>query len=94
MYFEKAVEDVVGQMKEQGIGAENFSVVSVKQLAGCFKEYVESMEDATTLLSGLIDKLGINIGFDKKYRLLNEIYSLACMEKVKKNEMPYFEKGR
>lgn len=94
LYFEKAVEDVVGQMKEQGIGAENFSVVSVKQLAGCFKEYVESMEDATTLLSGLIDKLGINIGFDKKYRLLNEIYSLACMEKVKKNEMPYFEKGR
>lgn len=50
LYFEKAVEDVVGQMKEQGIGAENFSVVSVKQLAGCFKEYVESMEDATTLL--------------------------------------------
>ena len=94
LYFEKAVEDVVGQMKEQGIGAENFSVVSVKQLAGCFKEYVESMEDATTLLSGLIDKLGINIGFDKKYRLLNEIYSLVCMEKVKKNEIPYFEKGR
>ena len=94
LYFEKAVEDVARQMKEQGIGAENFSVVSVKQLAGCFKEYVESMEDATTLLSGLIDKLGINIGFDKKYRLLNEIYSLACMEKVKKNEMPYFEKGR
>ena len=94
LYFEKAVEDVARQMKEQGIGAENFSVVSVKQLAGCFKEYVESMEDATTLLSGLIDKIGINIGFDKKYRLLNEIYSLACMEKVKKNEMPYFEKGR
>ena len=94
LYFEKTVEDVAGQMKEQGIGAENFSVVSAKQLAGCFKEYVESMEDATTLLSGLIDKLGINIGFDKKYRLLNEIYSLVCMEKVKKNEIPYFEKGR
>lgn len=94
LYFEKAVEDVARQMKEQGIGAENFSVVSVKQLAGCFKEYVESMEDATTLLSGLIDKIGINIGFDKKYRLLNEIYSLVCMEKVKKNEIPYFEKGR
>lgn len=94
LYFEKAVEDVARQMKEQGIGAENFSVVSVKQLAGCFKEYVESMEDATTLLSGLIDKMGINIGFDKKYRLLNEIYSLVCMEKVKKNEIPYFEKGR
>lgn len=55
---------------------------------------MESMEDATTLLSGLIDKIGINIGFDKKYRLLNEIYSLVCMEKVKKNEIPYFEKGR
>lgn len=36
LYFEKAVEDVARQMKEQGIGAENFSVVSVKQLAGCF----------------------------------------------------------
>ncbi len=94
LYFEKAVEDVVGQIKEQGIGAEDFSVVSVKRLAGCFKEYVESMEDATTLLSGLIDKLGINIGFDKKYRLLNEIYSLVCMEKAKKKGIPYIEKGR
>lgn len=94
LYFEKAVEDVARQMKEQGINAGNFSAVSVKRLAGCFKGYAENMEDTTTLLSRLIDKLGINIGFDKKYRLLNEIYSLVCMEKVKKNEIPYFEKGR
>lgn len=82
------------QMKEQGIDAGDFATISATELANYFKGYVESMEDATTLLSKLIDKLGINMGFDEKYRLLNEIYSLVCMEKVKKEEIPYFEKGR
>lgn len=93
LYFEMAVEDVVRQIKELGIDAGNFSAVSVR-LVGCFKGYVESKEDVATLLSKLIDKLEINMGFDEKYRLLNEIYSLVCMEKVKKEEIPYFEKGR
>lgn len=94
LYFEKAVEGVVRQMKEQGIDAGDFATISATERANYFKGYVESMEDATTLLSKLIDKLRINMGFDEKYRLLNEIYSLVCMEKVKKEEIPYFEKGR
>lgn len=94
LYFEKAVEDVAGQIKEQGIDAGNFSAVSATELANYFKGYVESLEDTVTLLSGVIDKLKINIGFDEKNRILKEIYSLVCMEHVKKNEMLYFEKGR
>lgn len=94
LHFEKAVEGVVRQMKEQGMDAGDFATISATERANYFKGYVESMEDATTLLSKLIDKLGINMGFDEKYRLLNEIYSLVCMEKVKKEEIPYFEKGR
>lgn len=94
LYFEKVVDNLMEQMKEQGIDAGDFATISATERANYFKGYVESMEDATTLLSKLIDKLGINMGFDEKYRLLNEIYSLVCMEKVKKEEIPYFEKGR
>ncbi len=94
LYFEKAVEDVVGQMREQGIDAENFTRMSAEEMAECFKGYVESLEDAAILLSGVIDKLKINIGFGEKNRILKKIYSLVCIEHVKKNEMLYFEKGR
>lgn len=94
LYFEKAVEDLVGQIKEQGIDAGDFAMISATELANYFKGYVESLEDATILLSGVIDKLKINIGFDEKNQVLKEIYSLVCMEHVKKNEMLYFEKGR
>lgn len=94
LYFEKAVEDVVGQIKEQGIDAGDFAMISATELANYFKGYVESLEDAVILLSGVIDKLKINIGFVEKNRILKKIYSLVCMEHVKKNEMLYFEKGR
>ena len=94
LYFEKAVEDVARQMKEQGIDAGDFAMISATELANYFKGYVESLEDAAILLSGVIDKLKINIGFDEKNQVLKEIYSLVCMEHVKKNEMLYFEKGR
>lgn len=69
-------------------------MISATELANYFKGYVESLEDAAILLSGVIDKLKINIGFDEKNQVLKEIYSLVCMEHVKKNEMLYFEKGR
>ena len=94
LYFEKAVEDVVGQMREQGRDAGDFAMISATELANYFKGYVESLEDAAILLSGVIDKLKINIGFGEKNRILKKIYSLVCMEHVKKNEMLYFEKGR
>lgn len=94
LYFEKAVEDVVGQIKEQGREAGDFAMISATELANYFKGYVESLEDAAILLSGVIDKLKINIGFGEKNRILKKIYSLVCMEHVKKNKMLYFEKGR
>ena len=94
LYFEKVVDNVMEQMKEQGIDAGDFAMISATERANYFKGYVESLEDAVILLSGVIDKLKINIGFDEKNRVLKEIYSLVCMEHVKKNEMLYFEKGR
>lgn len=94
LYFERAVEDVVGQMKEQGINAGDFTRISAEEMVEYFKGYVDSMGDVAVLLSGVIDKLKINIGFDEKNRILKKIYSLVCMEHVKKNEMLHFEKGR
>ncbi len=86
LYFEKAVEDVARQMKEQGIDAGNFSAVSVKRLAGCFKEYVESTEDIVALLSGVINKMGVNIGDDEKYRFVSEVYGEICEYKIQKEK--------
>lgn len=94
LYFERAVEDLVGRIKEQGIDAGDFTRISAEEMVEYFKGYVDSMGDVAVLLSGVIDKLKINIGFDEKNRILKKIYSLVCMEHVKKNEMLYFEKGR
>lgn len=94
LYFERVVEDLVGRIKEQGIDAGDFAMISATELVNYFKGYVESLEDVAILLSGVIDRLKINIGFDEKNQVLKEIYSLVCMEHVKKNEMLYFEKGR
>lgn len=86
LYFEMAVEDVARQMKEQGINAGDFSVVSAKRLAGCFKEYVEDTENIAALLSGVINKMGVNIGVDEKYRFISEVYGEICEYKIQKEK--------
>lgn len=73
LYFERAVENVAGQMKEQGIGAENFTRISAEEMVGYFKGYVDSMGDAAVLLLGVIDKFGVDMEFYDKYRFANEI---------------------
>ena len=87
LHFEKAVENVAGQMKEQGIGAENFTRMSAEEMAEYFKGYVESMEDVTTLLLGIIKKLGVEMQFDKKYRFISEVYGEICEYKIQKSKM-------
>lgn len=87
LYLERAAEDVAGQMKEQGIGAENFARMSAEEMAEYFKGYVESMEDVTTLLLGIIKKLGVDMQFDKKYRFISEVYGEICEYKIQKREM-------
>lgn len=94
LHLERAVEDIARQMKEQGVNVGNFVTVSAREMAEYFKEYVESMEDAAVLLSGVIDKFGVDMEFAEKYRLGNEIYSLACSEEVKREGILYSEKRR
>lgn len=86
LYFEKAVEDVVRQMKEQGINAGDFSVVSAKRLAGCFKEYVEGTEDATVLVLNVLEKLGVRMSFEAKITLINGICAAVDKEMVQEKE--------
>lgn len=94
LYFEKAVEDVVEQIRGQEINAMNFATVNTRLLAECFAEYVESIEEVTALVSGVLDKLGKKMDFDVKYRLVKEIYNAVCEGKVQRDEILYFGKGR
>lgn len=94
LYFEKAVEDVAGQIREQEINVMNYATANTKILAGCFAEYVESLKDATALVSGVFDRLGVKMDFETKYRVVNEIYDAIGKEKMQKEEISYFGKRR
>lgn len=86
LYFEKAVEDVARQMKEQGIDAGDFSAVSATELTNCFKGYVESKEDATVLVLNVLEKLGVRMSFEAKFTLVNGIYAAVDKEMVQEKE--------
>lgn len=86
LYFEKAVDNVVEQIKEQGIDAGNLATISATELANYFKGYVESKEDVAALLSGIINKLDVDIGFDEKYWFVSEVYSEICKYKIQKEK--------
>ena len=74
------------QIKEQGIDAGNLATISATELANYFKGYVESKEDVAALLSGIINKLDVDIGFDEKYWFVSEVYSEICKYKIQKEK--------
>lgn len=88
------MEDIAGQIREQEINVMSFATVNTRVLAECFAEYVESLEDVTAMVSTVLDKLGMKMDYEAKYRFVNEIHDAIGEEKMQKEKISYFGKGR
>lgn len=80
LYFERAVGEIAGKMKEQGIDGRSFATTDISRLATIFKDYAENIEGITALVSRVFKELEIKVDFEKQYRIINEIYNVTCEE--------------
>lgn len=80
LYFERAVGEISGQMKEHGIDGRSFATADISRLATIFKDYAENIEEITALVSRVFERLGIKTDFEKQYQIINEIYNVTCEE--------------
>lgn len=80
LFFERAVGEIAGQMKEQGLDRRSFTTTDISRLATIFKDYAENIEEITALVSRVFEELGVKVDFEKQYQIINEIYNVTCEE--------------
>lgn len=83
LYFEKAVNEIVWVIQEQGMDVINFAKGDISQLSVIFKDYAQNLEEIAALESKVFKELKIKTDFEKQYQIINEIYNVACEEKEK-----------
>ncbi|MCM1493653.1 MAG: relaxase/mobilization nuclease domain-containing protein [Muribaculaceae bacterium] len=80
LFFERAVGEIAGQMKEQGLDGRSFTTTDISRLATIIKDYAENIEEITALVSRVFEELGVKVDFEKQYQIINEIYNVTCEE--------------
>lgn len=79
LYFEKAAEEIAGKIKEQGIDVGDYTKVDTKQLVEIFTDYAEKLEDITSFVSAIFDRMGIEVDIDAKYPYICKIRDKICL---------------